>query len=365
MKPANLLSLAALFLFCLSLKFIHIDRIGYFDFSEMLALHEATSLEDILQNSTESRDQCLPNILLIGDSVDRLIVTSMCDSENNQTVDWSEGVFRTRRYDSLLCRLSRGNIAHLHVYGSNATGPYYTLNSTDDLYLGTKARIQKGLEIFTQKLGPPTMIVFQIVAWDLSRLMADRALSDPTKQTQYHENMIARVREVLHLKGNATSLLLRTAPASKFANGLMRNYNSILRGISSEMGVGLVDFDQMLWGPGNRTVALKELFKDNVHPHSHFLRRFGEHLMRRAQSACRQPPGSLEADRAWPSLRHDPGPANASAAPPHGLNRTDSDSTLSSGRRPPPESRPARRGPGAHSPGGFKGNGKSTAPSLS
>lgn len=291
----------------------------------MLALQAATYPGNIFLRSTPTHDQCTPNILLIGDSVDRLSVMNFCESYQNQTVDWADGLFRTRRFDAQLCHTLHGNMAHLHVYGSNATGPYFAgLKTTKrDRYLDTQGRMRKGLEIFTRKLGPPTLIIFQIVAWDLSRLMADRALSDPAKQAQYRDNMLARARELLVLKDNSTTLLLRTAPASNFAQGLMREYNAILRNISRELGVGLVDFDRMLWAPpasGTRAVTVPDLFKDNVHPHRRFLARFGEHLMRLGQIAACHPPAAGAApagtDRPLrPFLRDDDFEAAGASSP--------------------------------------------------
>jgi hypothetical protein len=274
----------------------------------MVFIQKMVYPDDLYLRSTDQDEPCFPNILIIGDSVDRLIVQRFCESRGTHSIDWADGIFRTRRFDSVLCRTSHGCISHLHVYGSNATGPYFAgVNTTEhDPYAGTQARIRKGLELFTYKLGPPTIVVFQIVAWDLSRLMRDRALSDPTKLAEYRDNMAARVREILALKPNATTLLLRTAPASNFAKGLMHAYNAVLRNLSREMGVGLVDFDRMLWAaPAGRAVAIGDLFKDNVHPHRRFLARFGEHLIELSLAAQSLPAAVLHGGSPEPFLRED------------------------------------------------------------
>jgi hypothetical protein len=71
---------------------------------------------------------CLPTVLLLGDSVDRYIVRAYCAQRNGTVDDWSGAMFVYKAEEpasgSAACRLPGGVLAHLHLFGSNRTGPY-------------------------------------------------------------------------------------------------------------------------------------------------------------------------------------------------------------------------------------------------
>jgi hypothetical protein len=237
---------------------------------------------------------CRPKILLIGDSVDRQLVEGLCETKQSSsatTQDWANKVFKYSKSSSgaVLCNTSEWSIGQLHVFGSNPSGPYLNnyRNTPGDPFIDTKPRICKGIEVFSRNVGVPTLIVFQIMLWDISVLLKTR-LPVQAKVQRYRDNIIARVKEIQLCKNRSSTLMLRTVPAVAWAwaENLGSLFNGVLRNVSREMGIAIQDYDTMLWGTDRNFSRHDALFRDTTHPRKELSIKFASHLLDVAGDLC-------------------------------------------------------------------------------
>ena len=240
--------------------------------------------------------QCPPIILLLGDSVDRHAVLEYCRALKITPKNWSHGLFR-HKDDPLcgaaVCHSPRGTIGHLHLFGSNATGPYGTnqdiTSHAGDPFIDTKPRIAKGIELFTQEIGRPTLIVYQTLLWDLFWTIKSPTLSRLPRKKQrevFGELVIERLQEVIRIKEESTALYLRTAPPSWWQYHTVLEFNHVTRRISRDMNLTLVDFDTMVWGSNRSFARRPHLFRDLVHPRKEWTQMLASHLINIGNNLC-------------------------------------------------------------------------------
>lgn len=262
---------------------------------------------------------CRAKILLLGDSVDRYVVLEYCESQNITPSNWSHGLFKYKQIKSerknsgksgiqdkallgaAYCSTSKGIIGHLHLFGSNASGPYHgnLKNHKEDRFIDTTPRICTGIKLFGREFGIPSMIVFQIVFWDactMSRWPAE------LQAAIYRRNIVSRLHDIVACKEPATALYLRTALMPEWKRRSVALYNSILRNISKEMRVPLIDFDSAVRGPGGRTDP--GLFRDATHPRRDLTAKLGADLLAVGGRICAAAPGPAGGR---PSRRDGPG----------------------------------------------------------
>jgi hypothetical protein len=235
---------------------------------------------------------CPPKILLLGDSVDRQVVEELCNRTGNQTIrDWSNKMFGYKQSaaGAALCETTEGSIGHLHVFGSNASGPYLhnISNTLNDLFVDTSARLCKGIEVFSHNVGLPTLIVFQIMLWDIYIFHRIQNITEAVKAQTYRNNIIARVKEIQSCKNSSSLLVLRTVPAMQWGRRLVVMFNEELKSISKEMGIGILDYDAMLWGMDRQNSRERALFRDVMHPRKEFSAKFASHLLDIGGDICK------------------------------------------------------------------------------
>jgi hypothetical protein len=100
--------------------------------------------------------------------------------------------------------------------------------------------------------------------------------------------MIARVQEIQNCKNRSSSLLLRTAPSMKWGQRLVGLFNNVLKNISKEMGIGIVDYDDLLWGMERSVSREPKLFRDETHPRKEFSAKFAWHLLSIGGDICKR-----------------------------------------------------------------------------
>ena len=248
---------------------------------------------------------CCPFVLILGDSVDRYAVEDFCKSRKNHSENWSGNIFRNRRKnDSEICFTIEGTIAHLHIFGSNATGPYFKNISNTPSLIDTKPRLLRGIQLFSQRFGPPAVIVLHVMLWDFFKVMDQGADELDREAAGYRASIFERILEILTLKDNRTALVLRTAPLPDMTptNWLLARYNGVVRNISAQLGLELVDLDELVWGGGvraDRLWAHRRHFRDAIHPRPHHCVHYAERLLElgRRRLGC----GSATVDAAGPS----------------------------------------------------------------
>jgi hypothetical protein len=247
---------------------------------------------------------CPPNILLMGDSVDRQVVEEFCGSQNVQ--DWSNKLFGYKK-DTLgaaLCKKSEGSMGQLHFFGSNASGPYLHnyRNTPKEPFADTKARLCKGIEVYSRNVGVPTLIVFQIMLWDITVFKKIR-IAVEVKAQRYRENMIARVKDLQSCKNLSSTIMLRTVPAMLWGGSTNVVFNNVLRNLSREMGIGMVDYDAMVWGADRNFSRQPTLFRDATHPSKRFSAKLAARLLSIGNDVCNRSAYAASADEtpAWTS----------------------------------------------------------------
>lgn len=117
-------------------------------------------------------------LLLIGDSLDRHMSQEWCREQRNrgrwgQEFNWGEGSIKHSngmRIPSWICISdNEDSIAFVHIYGSNATGPYFHnyMSGPGDLLVDTRPRINKSISLYTKQFGLPKRIILHTAQWDL------------------------------------------------------------------------------------------------------------------------------------------------------------------------------------------------------
>jgi hypothetical protein len=237
----------------------------------------------------------------MGDSVDRQVVEALCMSNAFGKIKiqgWSNKMFGYKKNagGAVLCKTSGGSIGQLHLFGSSSSGPYLNnISSTpEDPFVDTKPRVCKGIEVYSRDIGVPTLIVFQIMIWDLYLLRKINVTKD-VKLQKYRENMMARVKEIQRCKDPSSTLVLRTVPAMRWGAELVFLFNDELRNISRDMEIGILDYDAMLWGFDRNVSRERTLFRDSMHPRQEFGAKFALHLLKLGDEICKRRLRSAEA----------------------------------------------------------------------
>ena len=252
--------------------------------------------DDNLSDAKRGTLQCLPIILLLGDSVDRHSVIDYCESEGIVARNWSHGLFQWTQYSlrgAAVCESSQGTIGHLHLFGSNATGPYGTdqdmISNPADPYIDTKIRLVKGIELFSHEIGKPTLIVYQSLLWDIFWAVKSPTLSRLTREAQaelYRDMLTSRLKEIMLLKDKSTALFMRTTPRTRRQTHTTVVFNQVIREVSRDLKLKLVDYDKMVWGSNRSLARLPQLFRDPVHPNKEMTKMLVSTLIEMAKSMC-------------------------------------------------------------------------------
>jgi hypothetical protein len=256
-------------------------------------------------------------ILLIGDSVDRMITEDWCwniglqpDGSGGKVWDsqWADGSMRYggakgKKIPAYICGsyVTNDSIAFVHTFGSNPTGPYFQgfTNSREDPNTDSPSRIAHAMELYYKTYPVPDIIYYNSVQWDLQleyTLANDKAeletpysLSWNKSVAMFEKNVNDRLNEIVNhtirlseSSGKIANVGIRTAlfnptpsvlqsPSVKFnlQNRIIRAYNDILRAIATQRNFTLYDMDNDIWS----TVAWdynreQEVMRDYFHPNA-------------------------------------------------------------------------------------------------
>ena len=253
-------------------------------------------------------------ILLIGDSVDRMITEDWCISiglplkgsggrawENR----WADGVMRYggakgKKMAAYICgsHVTNDSIAFVHIFGSNPTGPYFQgfMNSVEDPFTDTPSRIQHAMKLYYEAYSSPDIIYYNSVQWDLqleySNSIYKIELETPHSSVwnesikRFEKNVNSRLNEIeqhairLSKKwGKIANVGIRTAlfnptpsshqsPSIALEDRIIHAYNNILRKIATERNLTLFDLDNDIWSSVNWDFLNRErdVMRDAIHP---------------------------------------------------------------------------------------------------
>lgn len=236
-------------------------------------------------------------VLLLGDSVDRWMVRDWCYHQRSRSVigknyEWSAGSIRYMNVrgemPAQVCTTDNtsisldSSIAFAHLYGSNASGPYFHgfKNSAEDPYIDTPGRMQKILELYKANVGPPDRIMFSTNQWDVQGWYDNEHILQEN-ETKWFEavdlfttSLRDRLDEIIRAVGPDVDVGLRTAVWEAKGGALLRRFNDIQRRLAADRGLTLFDLDADVWSSvGHDPSAANEafLFRDWIHPKPYYL----------------------------------------------------------------------------------------------
>ena len=171
------------------------------------------------------------NVLLIGDSVDRYIVSDWCSMDaymdgipGSHANPWGDGSIKygdKTKQPALFCRRGNNTLSSLHVFGSAPYGPYLWVENTRDRLANTVPRIEKALALYQDQIGMPDIILFTSILWDIRPLVVSGAvdyLNDTSVEwnetiSTFRKNTNDRILGIKKLSNQTTTLVgFRTNP---------------------------------------------------------------------------------------------------------------------------------------------------------
>ena len=137
-------------------------------------------------------------LLLLGDSLDRHISQEWCTYQRNQLkrmpdeYNWGEGAMRyapkgSSRIPAWICTSDTDGIAFTHIYGSNATGPYFHQyrNSPTDPEVDSELRLNKSIASYVHQFGLlPDRVIFSTMHWDAQLAYEKNSMDAPVRFTE-------------------------------------------------------------------------------------------------------------------------------------------------------------------------------------
>ena len=161
-------------------------------------------------------------LLLIGSSVDRIMVMELC-KEYNYNND-AYGLYRwgnasliehNKKYHNppTMCTGTNFHVISVQVFGSKQSGPYYygLENRPDNMFIETKNRIRLIFHLYEEEFGRfPDRVIFSSALWDCAYYEVNDNVTDAQ---HYKENTMsyfndfaadinARINEIVALIGS-------------------------------------------------------------------------------------------------------------------------------------------------------------------
>ena len=165
------------------------------------------------------------NLLLVGDSVDRLTVKEWCfyceGSGKTKEYQWGDETLKYHDLPTYICDCQARNhsVAFVQIFGSRARGPYQSnvRASAQDPYVDTAVRIPRALSLYFRKVGPPDRIIFHRLLWDYQLLYYYNS-SRPT-DLYIKENVDNLEQDINNNLNMIISLSLNLTHSSECCNG--------------------------------------------------------------------------------------------------------------------------------------------------
>ena len=224
------------------------------------------------------------NVLLIGDSVDRNMVTYWCKKHGvvKTASTWGNPNIRDGRKSkqpTSFCNNSAGDyFAAVHIFGSS-NGPYLWVDT--DKFSATSIRMKLAVDS-TKEIGPLDEVIYNSELWDMRPQFVQKELEKKyeLEVKSYEKNLTIieqdtnlRLDELVAMIGDNVKLGLRTSAWSPgygyfgAVGELFRDYNTMLRRLSVERNLTLYDYDSDLWSAVSYNYSMHSvLFLDIAHP---------------------------------------------------------------------------------------------------
>ena len=200
--------------------------------------------------------------------------------------DYNESNIR-RRLGTSLCNRTWGTWAFAHHFGAHSHGMYFMKHSNHPLNpnVDTSLRIPDIIKLYRERIGLPTLVLYQSNLWDSGQIDAWSEPPDPSWLRLYAANISRNVALIRSLLPPGTAMALRTNPiAGKEKKNVAEEVmNAVLMRIAaaSDPFVGAVDVAGMLapYAESDRKVYLL----DEIHPNDKFAAGISHSVIQLAQ----------------------------------------------------------------------------------
>ena len=131
--------------------------------------------------------------------------------------------------------------------------------------------------------------MYQSLLWDIFWAVKSPTLSRLTREAQaelYRDMLTSRLKEIMLLKDKSTALFMRTTPRTRRQTHTTVVFNQVIREVSRDLKLKLVDYDKMVWGSNRSLARLPQLFRDPVHPNKEMTKMLVSTLIDMAKSMC-------------------------------------------------------------------------------
>lgn len=228
------------------------------------------------------------SVLLLGDSIDRYTVLEWCEVKRKQGIttissEWGSSSLKYSnihgRHASFFCSAMNDTVAFVHIFGSNATGPYrkYFGSGEVDPYENTNARLKLSISLYQSMFGVPDRIMFHTGLWDVGNL---QSLSTRRATELFLLYTKLRIEQIQQMVGKTVDVGLRTAAYSAASNRLTPVFNKVIRDIATSKKLTLYDLDHDVWSTVDFDYSLEStVFQDYVHPKPAYLKSIGDKVL--------------------------------------------------------------------------------------
>ena len=189
-------------------------------------------------------------VLILGDSVNRLMIDDGCASIGGRQSVWGEGfTYQIGSFAATLCETADGAVAYLNLYGSRPQGPYYGghVNSADDPWADTELRIAHGMDQFAAAFGEPLAVILRTDLWDLHVLLENPELSRPERDVFFGAAVNGTRAAIAQIRARAPRALVgtHTVPIVLWPGmaGVFTQYENAIRLVAIDEGLFLFDFN--------------------------------------------------------------------------------------------------------------------------
>ena len=249
-------------------KFAHDEMLRYTLTLSMNASVDSV-LPPVLISTKCAENDIISNItiLMLTDSIGRMMVQDWCDYYRGNRSDWGFFVYKKGTSATQVCIIGKAILAFVHMYGSNKNGPYQKMYvDITDPYVHTEVRIKHAIQVFSELYGKPHFVLFRTDLWDIFGLITENMESfddmDNSKLIlHFLENYKFAVSEIRRLLPHAY-IGTHTIPNIRGVGQLFFRYQNMLRYVSSSSNdIFLVDWHMLLDGH-NASLHLR----DDIHP---------------------------------------------------------------------------------------------------
>ena len=236
-----------------------------------------------------ARQALAVHLVLLGDSVDRQSSIEWCEWRrrigcNVSSSEWGTGTLRYHnkhgRMATFYCKCNEDSVAYVHIFGSNATGPYvnHMGNNPLDPFEDTQRRITESLGIYVRLYGNPNRICFHSALWDVQYLRRSKLSIDATYSRL---TLWSRLIDIFQIFNDTrVDVGIRTAVWFAELGGMLDLYNNEIRRLAAFKNLTFYDMDNDVWSSvGFDRSKERFLFRDAIHPKQLYTARAAAKMM--------------------------------------------------------------------------------------